>query len=93
VIAGNVGLTQKDLKTKAAALQAEESATRAQLKADEESTKQQFGAVNTEVTNVKGQVTKVSGQTGDRDRRPEQAQRTDRHEPRPVGAAQAPGRP
>jgi hypothetical protein len=65
VIAGQVGLTQKDLKSRAAALQAEESATRAQLKADEESTKQQFGAVNTEVTNVKGQVTKVSADVND----------------------------
>src|SRR5215813_13933393 len=60
VLAGNVGITQKDLKSKAAALQAQESATQARLKADEESNKQQFGAVNTEVTNVKGQVTKVS---------------------------------
>jgi hypothetical protein len=65
VIAGNVGITQKDLKTRASALQAEEAATRAQLKADEESTKQQFGAVNTEVTNVKGQVTKVSSDVND----------------------------
>ncbi|HKF20541.1 MAG TPA: hypothetical protein VKE93_03165 [Candidatus Angelobacter sp.] len=65
VIAGNVGITQKDLKTRAAALQAQEVATRAQLKADEESTKQQFGVVNTEVTNVKGQVTKVSADVND----------------------------
>ena len=65
VIAGNVGITQKDLKTKASVLQAEEAATRAQLKADEETTKQQFGAVNTEVTNVKGQVTKVSADVND----------------------------
>jgi len=65
VIAGNVGITQKDLKSRASQLQAEESATRAQLKADEESTKQQFGVVNTEVTNVKGQVTKVSADVND----------------------------
>ena len=65
VIASNVGITQKDLKARASALQSEESATRAQLKADEESTKQQFGAVNTEVTNVKGQVTKVSADVND----------------------------
>src|SRR5215471_12743923 len=65
VIAGNVGITQKDLKSKASVLQAEEAATRAQLKADEENTKQQFGAVNTEVTNVKGQVTKVSADITD----------------------------
>ena len=65
VIAGNVGITQKDLKARASQLQSEESATRAQLKADEETTKQQFGAVNTEVTNVKGQVTKVSADVND----------------------------
>jgi len=65
VIAGNVGLTQKDLTKKASALQAEENATRAQLRTDEESTKQQFGAVNNEVSGVKGQVTKVTADISD----------------------------
>jgi hypothetical protein len=65
VIAGNVGITQKDLKAKASVLQAEEASTQARLKADEETTKQQFGAVHTEVTNVKGQVTKVSADVND----------------------------
>src|SRR5262249_6056884 len=65
VIASNAGLTQKELVKKASALQAEENATRAQLRSDEESTKQQFGAVNNEVNGVKGQVSKVSADVTD----------------------------
>jgi hypothetical protein len=65
VIAGNVGLTQKDLSKKASALQAEEAATQARIKADEEATKQQFGVVTTEVNGVKGQVSKVSADVAD----------------------------
>src|SRR5262249_62366654 len=57
VLAGNVGITQKDLKSKAAALQAQESGTQALLKADNESKKQQFGAVNTQGTTEKSERT------------------------------------
>jgi len=65
VVADRVGLTQKDLAKRAAALQAEENATKSRLSADEASNKQQFGQVNTEVSNVKGQVTRVSADVND----------------------------
>jgi outer membrane murein-binding lipoprotein Lpp len=65
VVADRVGLTQKELNKRAATLQQEENATKSRLSADEESTKQQFGQVNSEVTNVKGQVTRVSADVND----------------------------
>jgi hypothetical protein len=65
VLAGNVGITQKDLSKKASALQAEEKATQARLKDYQESTQQQFGVVTNEVNGVKGQVTKVSADVSD----------------------------
>ncbi len=65
VVADRVGLTQKDLNKKAAVLQSEENATQQRLKSDEDSTKEQFGAVNNEVSGVKGQVSKVSADVND----------------------------
>jgi ATP/maltotriose-dependent transcriptional regulator MalT len=65
VLAGNVGITQKDLTKKASALQSEENATQARLKNYQEETQQQLGAVNNEVNGVKGQVTKVSADVTD----------------------------
>ena len=65
VLAREAGITQKDLGKKTATLQAEEHATQQRLKADEESTKQQFGAVSTEVSAVKGDVGKVSADVTD----------------------------
>src|SRR5579864_83390 len=65
VIADRVGLTQKELNKRAAALQQEENATKSRLNADEEATKQQFGQVNNEVTNVKGQIGRVSADVND----------------------------
>jgi chromosome segregation ATPase len=65
VVADRVGLTQKDLNKKASQLQAEEKATQTRIKEDEEATKQQIGAVTTEVNGVKGQVTKVSADIND----------------------------
>lgn len=65
VVADRVGLTQKELNKRAAALQSQESATQSRLNADEESTKQQFGQVNTEFTNVKGQVSKIGSDVND----------------------------
>lgn len=62
VVADRVGLTQKELNKRAAALQAEESATKSRLSADEEATKQQFGQVTNEVSSVKGEVNNVKGQ-------------------------------
>jgi hypothetical protein len=62
VIADRVGLTQKELNKRAAVLQAQENATKTRLSADEEATKQQFGQVTSEVTNVKGEVNNVKGQ-------------------------------
>lgn len=62
VIADRVGLTQKELNKRAAALQVEENATKSRLNADEEATKQQFGQVTSEVNNVKGDVSNVKGQ-------------------------------
>jgi hypothetical protein len=65
VVADRVGLTQKDLNKKASVLQSEEAATQQRLKSDEQTTKDQFGAVTTEVNGVKGQVTKVSADVTD----------------------------
>jgi hypothetical protein len=65
VVADRVGLTQKDLNKKASVLQSEEAATQQRLKSDEQTTKDQFGAVTTEVNGVKGQVTKVSADVSD----------------------------
>ena len=65
VVADRVGLTQKELNKRAAALQAEEAATKSRLSADEEATKQQFGQVTSEVSNVKGQVSRVSADVND----------------------------
>ena len=93
VLADRVGMTHKQLSKETTALQAKEQATESRLKADEEATKQQFGAVATEVNGVKGEVGKVSAdvtdtkndlamyqrEAGPRHRRPEQAQRTDCH--------------
>lgn len=65
VVADRVGLTQKELNNRAAALQQQERATQSRLSADEASTKQQFGQVNSEFTNVKGQMSKVSSDVND----------------------------
>lgn len=65
VVADRVGLTQKELNSRAAALQQQERATQSRLSADEASTKQQFGQVNSEFTNVKGQMSKVSSDVND----------------------------
>jgi len=65
VLAGNIGMTQKDLSKKATVLQAEEAATQSRLKADEESTKQQFGQVASDVNGVKGDVNKMGADLGD----------------------------
>lgn len=65
VLAGDVGMTQKDLTKRAAALQSQENATQSRLKADEESNKQQFGAVTADVKGVKGDVTKMGADLGD----------------------------
>lgn len=65
VLAGDVGMTQKDLTKRAAALQSQESATQSRLKADEESNKQQFGAVTADVKGVKGDVSKMGADLGD----------------------------
>jgi hypothetical protein len=65
VVADQVGLTQKDLNTKAALLQSEANVTQRRLRTDEDSTQQQFGAVNNEVAGVKGQVSQVSSDIND----------------------------
>jgi hypothetical protein len=65
VIADRVGMTHKQLSKETAALQAKEQATESRIKADEESTKQQFGAVNTEVSGVKGELGKVGADVTD----------------------------
>lgn len=65
VLAGNIGMTQKELNKKATVLQSEENATQSRLKSDEESTKQQFGAVTADVNGVKGDLTKVGADLGD----------------------------
>ena len=65
VLAKQSGMTQKDLSKKASTLQAQEQATQERLKTDEDSTKQQLGAVTTEVTGVKSDVGKVSADVSD----------------------------
>jgi hypothetical protein len=65
VLAGNVGMTQKELNKKAATLQSEERATQSRLKADEENTQKQFGEVNGAVNGVKGDVSKMGADLGD----------------------------
>lgn len=65
VLAGNVGMTQKDLNKKAATLQSQEAATASRLKADEENTRKQFGEVNGAVNGVKGDVSKIGADLGD----------------------------
>jgi hypothetical protein len=65
VIADRVGMTHKQLSKETTALQAKEQATESRLKADEESTKQQFGAVTTEVSGVKGELGKVGADVTD----------------------------
>ncbi|HEY6273215.1 MAG TPA: hypothetical protein VIX19_14645 [Terriglobales bacterium] len=65
VLAGNIGMTQKDLNKKAAVLQSQENATVSRLKGDEEATKQQFGQVAGEVNGVKGDVSKMGADLGD----------------------------
>jgi hypothetical protein len=65
VLAREAGITQKDLGKKTATLQAEEHATQERLKTDEDTTKQQFGAVSSEVSGVKGEVVKVSADVTD----------------------------
>jgi len=57
VVADRVGITQKDLNTKAGILQSEANVTQKRLKTDEDYTQQQFGAVNNDVAGVKGEVT------------------------------------
>src|SRR5215469_418483 len=65
VLAGNIGMTQKDLSKKASALQSEEKATESRLKADEENNKKQFGEVNGAVNGVKNDVGKLGTDLGD----------------------------
>jgi hypothetical protein len=65
VLADRVGMTHKQLSKETSSLQAKELATESRLKADEESTKQQFGAVTTEVNGVKGDLTKVGADVTD----------------------------
>jgi chromosome segregation ATPase len=59
VLAEKYGMSHKELSKKAAALQEQEKATESRLKADEETTKQQIGAVSTEVSGVKSDLGKV----------------------------------
>jgi hypothetical protein len=65
VLAEKFGLSHKELSKKAVALQEQEHATESRLKADEESEKQQFGAVATEVSGVKGDIGKVNADVAD----------------------------
>jgi septal ring factor EnvC (AmiA/AmiB activator) len=65
VLAGNIGMTQKDLSKKAAVLQSQENATNSRLKADEENTQKQFGEVNGAVNGVKNDVGKLGNDLGD----------------------------
>ena len=53
-------MNHKELSKKAQELQAKEHETETRLKADEETTKQQIGAVTSDVNGVKGEVVKVS---------------------------------
>src|SRR5438270_24083 len=65
VMAEKYGISHKELSKKATALQEQEHATESRLKADEETTKQQFGAVSTEVSGVKGELGKVGSDVAD----------------------------
>lgn len=65
VLADKVGMTHKELSKKTTEIQAEEKATETRLKADEETTKQQIGAVTSDVNGVKGDVVKVSADVSD----------------------------
>jgi chromosome segregation ATPase len=65
IVADRVGLTQKDLNSKAGLLQSEEKATQTRLKSYVEATKEQFGEVTNEVNGVKGQVSRVSADIND----------------------------
>ncbi|HEV2990946.1 MAG TPA: hypothetical protein VG759_21080 [Candidatus Angelobacter sp.] len=61
-LAQRIGMTQQELKRRAADLQRQEKETNARLAAQaasEEQTKQQIGAISGEVTGVKGDVGKV----------------------------------
>jgi hypothetical protein len=65
VLADRVGMTHKQLSKETNTLQAKEQATEQRIKADEEATKQQFGAVATEVNGVKGDLGKVGADVTD----------------------------
>jgi hypothetical protein len=65
VLADRLGMTHKQLSKETGDLQAKERATESRLAADEDSNKQQFGAVNTAVTGVKGDLTKVGADVTD----------------------------
>ncbi|HEU4415618.1 MAG TPA: hypothetical protein VFT65_12605 [Candidatus Angelobacter sp.] len=65
VLADRVGMTHKQLSKETNNLQAKEQATESRIKADEEATKQQFGAVATEVSGVKGDLGKVGADVTD----------------------------
>lgn len=65
VLADKLGVTHKELSKETSALQAKEQATESRLAVDENSNKEQFGAVNTAVTGVKGDLTKVGADVTD----------------------------
>ncbi|HKD81165.1 MAG TPA: hypothetical protein VKH81_15825 [Candidatus Angelobacter sp.] len=65
VLADRVGITHKQLSKETSTLQAKEQATESRLAADEDTNKQQFGAVNTAVNGVKGDLTKVGADVTD----------------------------
>lgn len=65
VLAERYGMSHKELSKKAAVLQEQERATESRLKTDEDTTKQQFGAVTTEVNGVKGDLGKVGADVAD----------------------------
>ena len=65
VLADRAGMNHKELSRKATELQAKEHETETRLKADEETTKQQIGAVTSDVNGVKGEVVKVSADVTD----------------------------
>ena len=65
VLADRVGMTHKQLSKETSNLQAKEQATESRIKADEDATKQQFGAVATEVSGVKGDLGKVGADVTD----------------------------
>jgi FlaG/FlaF family flagellin (archaellin) len=65
VLADRAGMNHKELSKKAQELQAKELETATRLKVDEETTKQQIGAVTSDVNGVKGEVVKVSADVTD----------------------------